>query len=129
MTHKVAFAFKKPNSKEVALIKTTGFSHLITNYKNIDSELIATCRKNKSPLWMEIGCFVGEELWEKFPLSRPTIDGKPIDKLGPPGNKWYAGVIPLPKVIEDRLNLINRLLNKYRQIEVIYLDFCRFPGR
>lgn len=126
---KVAFLFKRPTLLELKEIKTTRFDGIITGYQNIDQSLINDCLKSKLFIWMEIGCFVGEDLWRIYPNSRPVVKKKPINRLGPPENRWYAGVIPTKEVILNRIKLISSKIKSLSEIEAIYLDFCRFPGR
>jgi len=126
---KAAFVTEKANFETLKAIKETGFTTIITNYKNIDYNVFFHAHFNHLKVAIEVGCFIGEDLWEKYPTSRPIVRGKPIAKLGPLGEKWYAGVIPLPDVIEDRLILIGHLIERYQDIEALFLDFCRFPGR
>ncbi len=129
MYKKITFTFKQPDNNIISKIKQSGFSAIITNHINIDEALVKNTKRQGLALWTEIKCFEGEELWQKYPNARPIINNTPIEKLGPQKNKWYAGVIPLTKVIEDRINLIQNVLKTYPEIEVLYLDFCRFPGR
>src|SRR5690242_20788796 len=98
---KVAFITGKLNFEMLKVIRDAGFTGIITTYKDIDYDLFVHARLNHLKVAIEVGCFIGEDLWEKYPTSRPIVRGKPIAKLGPLGEKWYAGVIPLPEVIED----------------------------
>jgi hypothetical protein len=126
---KAAFITGKANFETLKAIRETGFTDIILNYKDIDYDVFFHAHSNYLKVAIEVGCFIGEDVWEKYPTSRPLVRGKPIAKLGPLGEKWYAGVIPLVEVIEDRLNLIGHLLERYQDTEALFLDFCRFPGR
>jgi uncharacterized lipoprotein YddW (UPF0748 family) len=76
-------------------------------------------------VYAEFGCFVGTELWEKYPASRPvTDDGRLLEP-----QDWYYGVNPsVPAVREDRLAALERLAGDY-PIDGVWLDFIRWPCR
>lgn len=127
--HSIAFTFNNPGLLSLATVRKTGFTTLITGYKNLTPKTILSIKNSGLHPWVEVGCFVGEDLWEKYPSSRPAQNGKPVEKLGPAGNRWYAGVIPTKEVITDRLELIRSTLDNLLGVEALFLDFCRFPGR
>ncbi len=124
----MSFAFGRLSARDMQKMHAADFQVIITGSSNIAEPMLDMTRENGLLVWVEVSCFQGEELWQRFPQSRPTVDGKQISKTGPPGNKWYAGVLPNPKVVADRLLFIEKLLDRYK-VPVLYLDFCRFPGR
>jgi len=76
-------------------------------------------------LFVEVGLFVGEEVWEQFPGSRPIqADGTPA-----PREEWYEPAIPtLPTLRAQRLDAIERLA-QMAPIDGVWLDFIRWPAR
>jgi len=127
--YRVAFTFKKPRAEDFISVKEAGFTTLIASYTNLDRKSFSTAQKFGLELWVEVGCFVGKELWQKCPHSRPQTKGSPTNTSKPEGDNSYAGVVPLPEVIENRLALIKNLVQNYPGMKALYLDFCRFPGR
>lgn len=125
---RAAFTFA-PAEMDFSEVHRSGFNTVIFGYDKLEENLIRRAKDSGFDVWIEIGCFVGEELWEKYPNSRPVVNGTPVNKLGPKDYKWYAGVVPTPEIVADRLQLIEKLMEKHKGVDVYYLDFCRFPGR
>ncbi|NOZ56915.1 MAG: hypothetical protein GXO73_09050 [Calditrichaeota bacterium] len=90
-----------------------------------DSALVEALHARGIKVYAEIGFFVGEKLWEKYPQSRPIkADGLPLEKI-----EWYAGVTPtISEVQEDRLNALRELLKSTR-VDGVWLDFIRWPAK
>jgi len=90
-----------------------------------DSALVSALHARGIKVYAEIGFFVGEQLWKKYPNSRPIkADGQPLEKI-----EWYAGVTPtIPEVQQDRLNALRDLV-KNTSVDGVWLDFIRWPAK
>ena len=90
-----------------------------------DSALVRALHARGIKIYAEIGFFVGEQLWQKYPESRPIkADGQPLEKI-----EWYAGVTPtIPAVQEDRLNALRKLVDS-TEVDGVWLDFIRWPAK
>lgn len=117
------FIFKSLTNDKVDAAISLGVSTLITGHQNLNPDVLAYAQSKNLQVYNEVGIFQGEELWHKYPDSRPVDrHGKFIDKIN-----WYAGVCPNhPKVREEKLNLIKKLIGTY-DIDGIWLDFIRYP--
>lgn len=91
--------------------------------RHLTQESALYIRQNRLRLFVEVGIFQGEELWKKYPDSRPVDrNGKPMSKIG-----WYAGACPNnPEVKREKLTLIKKLIRNYK-VDGVWLDFIRYP--
>jgi len=90
-----------------------------------DRELAEVLRQGGIRIYAEFAVFVGEDLWKRYPDSRPvTREGKQLEKID-----WYAGVNPSDEEVRrERLDAFRETITKY-QLDGIWLDFIRWPGR
>ncbi len=77
-----------------------GINTVFIGHKNLHKEWIEKFHKKNIKVFAEVGLFVGEELWQKYPGSQPAGNNeKLIKKID-----GYAGVCPNhPKVRKEKL--------------------------
>jgi len=111
----------KTDSEIIAWLKKMGFNAVFCRTK--ERTLIENLHKAGIKAYVEYSLFVGEGLWQKYPLSRPvTSKGKPLKKY-----KWYAGVNPtVEEVRSEKLKGIRSLVEETK-VDGIWLDFIRWP--
>lgn len=122
---KAIFILQRLSKEKIDQTIDLGANTVFTGIKNLSHESIYTIKKNNLKLFIEVGIFQSQDLWQKYPSSRP-IDrkGRKIDKIN-----WYAGVCPNnPHVRKEKLDLIKQLI-KSEKIDGIWLDFIRYPCR
>jgi hypothetical protein len=114
------FAGKAPG-RQAALLRSWGNTAIFGGYQNAD--FVAAAHEAGLRVYAEFGCFVGQQLWDRYPDSRPiTAEGSPLEPDGP-----YWGVNPaIAAVREDRLRALARLLTDYA-VDGVWLDFIRWP--
>jgi len=120
---KAIFVLESLTKEKISISVSLGANTIFTSYQNITHETVHYARDKGLTVNLEVGIFVGEDLWQKYPDSRP-IDrsGKPIEKI-----HWYAGVCPNhPQIRQEKLTLIKKILREYN-IDGIWLDFIRYP--
>jgi len=111
----------KTDSEIITWLKKMGFNAVFCRPK--EKALIENLHKAGIKVYVEYSLFVGEGLWQKYPLSRPvTSKGKPLKKY-----KWYAGANPtVEEVRSEKLKGIRSLLEETK-VDGIWLDFIRWP--
>lgn len=117
------FILEDLTQEKLSMAVNLGINAVFTSFKNLDKRLIKKLKSNNFKIYAEISSFVGEELWEKYPKSRPIDEnGAKIKRID-----WYAGVCPNhPQVRKDKLQLINSIIYNY-EIDGLWLDFIRYP--
>jgi len=106
-------------------ISELGVNLISLPWEHCDDERVGSLRSNGVKVFVEISLFVGNEIWQKYPDSRP------VDRNGQAmeATDWYYGVCPNhPKVREMKLEIINQLIETY-EIDGLWLDFIRYPCR
>lgn len=108
-------------ASQAELLRSWGTTAVFGGYQ--DRAFVAAARDAGIAVYAEFGCFVGAELWQRFPTSRPVLpDGTPMEPDGP-----YWGVNPAAQdVREDRLDALEALLTEY-DVDGVWLDFIRWP--
>lgn len=111
----------KPDGEILIWLKDMGVNAVFCRHR--DRTFIGRLHKAGIKVYVGYSVFVGEELWQKYPSSRPlTAKGKPLKKY-----KWYAGVNPTVKEIrQQKLEGIRSLIEE-TVIDGIWLDFIRWP--
>ena len=114
------FARKTP-AAQVRLLQAWGNTAVFGGYTN--AAFVDAVHEAGMAIYAEFGCFVGAQLWQSYPASRPvTIDG---GQLQPNGT--YCGVNPaVAAVRQDRLEALERLLTDCA-VDGVWLDFIRWP--
>lgn len=100
-----------------------GVNEISLKWEYYNQELVDLLRKNNIRVYAEVSLFVHEELWQKYPDSRPVDrSGKPIDAIN-----WYHGVCPNhPGVRAEKLSIIDHVIESF-SIDGLWLDFIRYP--
>ena len=114
--------FKGKSSEEcVEILKSWGSNVIYGGHE--DPDFVKAAHQAGMKVFAEIGIFVGERNWERYPESRPiTSSGSAILK-----DKWYAGVTPtIDAVRAERLKAIRDLM-KNHDLDGVWLDFIRWP--
>lgn len=111
----------KTDSAIIIWLKEMGFNAVFCRPK--EKSLIESLHKAGIKVYVEYSLFVGEGLWQKYPLGRPvTSEGKPLKKYN-----WYAGVNPTVKEVRsEKLKGIRSLVEE-TEVDGIWLDFIRWP--
>lgn len=117
------FVLEKLNKEKIEKIIELGANLVFVGHKNLEKELIRRLKNKNAQVYAEIGLFVGEELWQKYPDARPVDrDGKPIGKID-----WYGGICPNhPQIRKEKFQVIKTLIDN-NNIDGIWLDFIRYP--
>jgi len=117
------FLLDKLTEGKIKRVLSLRANAVFIGYRNLNQKLIKLLKNYGLKIHTEIGIFVGEEWWEKYPDSRPVDkNGKLIDKIG-----WYAGVCPNHRgVRREKLELIKSIIDNY-PVDGIWLDFIRYP--
>jgi len=90
-----------------------------------EPELAALLRGAGIRIYAEFGVFVGEKYWREIPGSRPVgPDGRELQKID-----WYAGLNPANESIRRRKLAEFRELLEAGNLDGVWLDFIRWPGR
>jgi uncharacterized lipoprotein YddW (UPF0748 family) len=111
----------KQDSEIIIWLKDMGINAVFFRHK--DRVFIERLHKAGIKVHVEYSVFVGEELWQKYPSSRPvTAKGEKLKKY-----KWYAGVNPTVEEIRQQKLEGIRSLVKETNIDGIWLDFIRWP--
>ncbi len=107
--------------EQAALLRSWGSTAVFGGYQNAD--FIDAIHEAGMAIYAEFGCFVGAQLWERYPASRPiTAGGSPLEP-----DPSYYGVNPaLPEVRQDRLEALETLLIDHA-VDGVWLDFIRWP--
>ncbi len=110
---------KEYSLKPSAFLKTYGFSSVFVKE---DESLVRELKEAGISVYVEVPLFVGDQLWRKFPRSRPiTEEGIPLQKID-----WYSGVNPsIPEVREFCLEKVRKVA--LLPIDGVWLDFIRWP--
>lgn len=100
-----------------------GINAVFVGYKNLAPKWIEKLHKKNIKVYVEIGLFVGDDLWKKYPDSRPVDKrGKKIEPI-----HWYTGVCPNhSKVRKEKIEIIRKIVHDF-DIDGIWLDFIRYP--
>jgi len=117
------FLLDKLTEEKVKQIVNLGVDTVFIGHQNFDQKLGKKLKNNGLKIYIEVGIFVGEEWWEKYPDCRPVDkNGNLMDKI-----HWYAGVCPNHQgVRREKLRLIKSIIDNYH-IDGIWLDFIRYP--
>ena len=120
---KAIFSLGNITKEKIKQAINIGANSIFTGAQNLSNESVHHIKKSKLKVFIEFGIFQGEDLWQKYPDSRPIDkNGKPMDKI-----HWYAGVCPNnPEVRKFILTSIYRLIEVY-EIDGLWLDFIRYP--
>jgi len=120
---KAIFLLEKPNKAKIDQALELGVDTIFVGHKNLTKDLVKRIRSKGIKLYVEIGIFIGDEWWEKYPDSRPIGQrGRPMKKI-----HWYAGVCPNNLGIrKEKLEEIRKLIKEY-EVDGIWLDFIRYP--
>lgn len=120
---KAIFLLEKLNQVKIDQALELGIDAIFVGHKNLTKDLIKKARSRGIKFYVEIGIFVGNEWWKKYPNSQPVDqDGEPMEKI-----HWYAGVCPNHSgVKKEKLGEIKELIKEY-EIDGIWLDFTRYP--
>ena len=114
------FRGKSPQ-EQVKLLQSWGNTAIFGGYGS--PAFVDAAHRAGMPVYAEFGCFVGAQLWERFPASRPVAASGSL--LEPDGLYW--GVNPaIGAVRQDRLWALERMLTDY-SIDGVWLDFIRWP--
>jgi len=106
-------------AEQVGILRSWGNTVIFGGYH--DPAFVDAAHDAGMAVYAEFGCFVGAQLWERFPASRPlTAHGSPLEPDVP-----YWGVNPaIETVRQDRLQALERLLTEH-PIDGVWLDFIR----
>lgn len=120
---KGAFFLERITENIVDKIVKSGVNEVSIKWEHWDQALIDLLRSNKIKIYAEVSLFVHEEMWQKYPDSRPIDrDGTPMEPIN-----WYYGVCPNhSKVQEEKLSIIDQVIDSIG-IDGIWLDFIRYP--
>lgn len=100
-----------------------GANAVFVGHKKLDGNLVKRLHRSGVKVFAEVGLFVGEELWEKFPDSHP-VDSK-NQKIGK--EDWYAGICPNhPQVRKEKLEEVEKIISDF-EVDGVWLDFIRYP--
>ena len=121
---KSAFLTKPIDTVAMAAIEALDLNLLISKWQHFDVDMAAQLRASGRQLHVEVGLFVGEDWWQRFP------DARPLDRAGqplPPIN-WYHGVCPNHPAV--RVELLDRIAQiiETMSIDGLWLDFIRYPA-
>ncbi len=117
------FLLEKLTEEKIKQIIKIRANAVFIGHQNFDRKLVEKLKDKGIKVYIEIGIFAGENLWKKYPDSRPVNkNSKPMDRI-----HWYAGVCPNhPEVRKEKLQLIKSLVDN-QNIGGIWLDFIRYP--
>ena len=106
---------------QVEILQSWGTTAVFGGYEN--ASFVDAAHESGMAVYAEFGCFVGAQLWQNYPTSRPiTAEGDPLAPDGP-----YYGVSPAtPAVRQDRLKALEELITDYA-VDGVWLDFIRWP--
>jgi len=117
------FIIDKWSEEKIDKIVDLGANAVFTGYKNLKKNLMRKLQKKGIKIYVEIGLFTGEELWQKYPDSRPASRKNDLmEKID-----WYAGVCPNnSQVRKEKIKIIKSLIDDCK-VDGIWLDFIRYP--
>ncbi|SMF16936.1 hypothetical protein SAMN02745866_01105 [Alteromonadaceae bacterium Bs31] len=120
---KGAFFLEEITEDIIEQIIASGINEISLKWEHYDNELVNLLRTSNIKVYIEVSLFVSEELWQKYPDSRPLDrDGKLMDPIN-----WYYGVCPNHvKVREEKLSIIARIIETFN-FDGLWLDFIRYP--
>lgn len=120
---KGAFLVQPLTEEKTAKILDLGVNEISLKWEYCGGDHVETLREQGVKVYAEISLFVGEEMWQKYPDSRPVDrHGKPMEP-----HDWYYGVCPNhPGVRKEKLSIIDRILQEFN-VDGLWLDFIRYP--
>jgi len=120
---KGAFFLEQITEEVIEKIINLGVNQISLKWEYCNKELISQLQRRNIKVFAEIGLFVDEAMWQKYPDSRP-IDraGNFMERIN-----WYYGVCPNhQKIRAEKLATIDQVLDTLN-IDGIWLDFIRYP--
>ena len=111
----------KSNKQIINILKSWHIDAIFGGFE--DKEFVSDLHNSGIKIFEEVGFFVSEKFWKKYPKSRP------ITKLGEflPKEEWYAGVNPIIDEIQNEVFAKIKKLIMESDIDGIWLDFIRWP--
>lgn len=119
---KAVFLIDKITPAKINFIIKNHFDTVFIDAKNLTTAKLKALKKHHLRVFVEIGIFVGQDLWQKYPDSRP------IDKHDHPAplEDWYAPICPThPQIRRQKFNQIKKILQM--GVNGLALDFIRYP--
>lgn len=112
-----------PTVETISRAAEMGINTIITNRERLDLALLPHIKQCGLQLFLEVGCFFEDRIWDKFPGSRPVDrNGVAMEPI-----RWYAGACPNhAELRETRLRQIAALLEEF-EFDGLWLDFLRYP--
>ena len=112
-----------PNETAISQIAEMGMNAMIAKRERLDLALLPHIKQCGLQLFIEVGCFFEDHIWETFPGSRPVDrNGAAMEPI-----HWYVGACPNHASLrETRLHQIAALLDEF-EFDSLWLDFLRYP--
>lgn len=117
------FFLNAPTETTISRAAEMGMNTIVTNRERLDLALLPHIKRCGLRLFIEVGCFFEDRIWEKFPGSRPIDrNGLAMEPI-----HWYTGACPNDAELRDaRLRQIAALLDEF-EFDGLWLDFLRYP--
>ncbi|MCB8961005.1 MAG: hypothetical protein H6651_11870 [Ardenticatenales bacterium] len=121
---KSAFLTQPIDAATLAAIETLDLNLLIGKWQHFDAGAAAQLQAAGRQVHVEVGLFVGESWWQRFPDARPrSQDGGLMPRIN-----WYHGVCPNhPAVRSELLARVAHIIDTM-PINGLWLDFIRYPA-
>lgn len=120
---KGAFFLEPIEENMIKAIIEAGVNEISLKWEYYNQKLVDLLRKNNIRVFVEVSLFVHEELWQRYPDSRPVDrSGKPMDAI-----HWYHGVCPNHLGVRaEKLLIIDHVIETF-SVDGLWLDFIRYP--